>query len=354
MPGKILARMMNTVSAGGDWRHTITPESLRAAIRDIGEMGPKSDHVGEMRGLNVFNLTEARVQTIAVGDEHNPDQVKGIPAYEDYPAERLDAGVYPRLRFGVMTPPGQLYRIHTGDGHEELYQVTDDSSQMIVISSGATGAEPQPGAAPEPATAGGAAMGGGVAQAVKWARPLSHDRLTLADGDATATKAWQGKPRHPAALVAVGRGGGAEGFALAAVVEAMPKAYGSAFSFGVGRAMPKEGQTFGYGADGTCGLVQNTGSESDRHARTKGFGRRADRDDRKLGAPIVQGSRLALHLSPRGVEGTRTARFFVDKEEVAVFVDIEDDGDGSDWVAGVTLSDNASVRLVPAEGVELQ
>ena len=81
--------------------------------------------------------------------------------------------------------------------------------------------------------------------------------------------------------------------------------------------------------------------------------RRADRVDDKLGRPIVQGSRLALHLSPRGAEGRRTARFFVDKEEVAVFVDIEDDGGGSDWVAGVTLSPKARVRLVPAEGQEL-
>eukprot|EP01045_Picozoa_sp_COSAG04_P009134 COSAG04_NODE_522_length_13154_cov_27.623592_5_plen_303_part_00 len=162
----------------------------------------------------------------------------------------------------------------------------------------------------------------------------------------------------PAALVAVGRGGGAEeGFALAAVVEALPYAYGSAwFSFGVGLAMPKEGNTnlFG-GVDGTCGLWQNAAAtfESDRRAATMSFGRRADRDDHELGPPIVQGSRLALRLSPRGAEGTRTARFFVDMKEVAVFADIEDDGGDSDWVAGVTLSDRASVRLVAAEGEEL-
>ena len=114
------------------------------------------------------------------------------------------------------------------------------------------------------------------------------------------------------------------------------------------------GRTDWYGAGGTCGLWQYTSVESSRFAATMGFGRRADRDDTKLGPPIVQGSRLALHLSPRGAEGRRTARFFVDQKEVAVFVDIEDDGGDSDWVAGVTLSDNASVRLVPAEGVELQ
>eukprot|EP01045_Picozoa_sp_COSAG04_P016731 COSAG04_NODE_1423_length_6828_cov_13.718978_1_plen_254_part_00 len=177
--------------------------------------------------------------------------------------------------------------------------------------------------------------GAGLGQVVAWAPPLSHGRLTLGDGGATATRAWYGAPHYPAALVAVGRGGGAEGFALAAVVEALPKmnAY-SYFSFGVGRAMPKEGKGFGGTADGTCGLQQLADSESYRGAATKGFGRRADRDDDKLGRPIVRGSRLALHLSPRGAEGRRTARFFVDKEEVAVFADIEDDGGDSDWVAG--------------------
>ena len=138
---------------------------------------------------------------------------------------------------------------------------------------------------------------------------------------------------HPARSVAVRRGGGAGGFALAAVVEALPKPRGYWLSFGVGRAMPKDDKTFGY-YDGTCGLMQNSGRASDRSAATKGFGRRAYGDDRELGRPIVQGSRLALHLSPRGAEGRRTARFFVDKEEVAVFVDIEDDGGDSDWGAG--------------------
>ena len=133
----------------------------------------------------------------------------------------------------------------------------------------------------------------------------------------------------------------------AAVVEALRKA-GGYLSFGVGRAMPKEGKRFGYDADGTCGLYQNAEAESSRLAQiTEDFGRRADRDDDRLGRPIVQGSRLALHLSPRGAEGTRTARFFVDKEEVAVFVDIEDDGGDSDWVAGVTLSEQARVSEPP-------
>eukprot|EP01045_Picozoa_sp_COSAG04_P004560 COSAG04_NODE_200_length_20490_cov_33.582021_1_plen_3559_part_10 len=208
-----------------------------------------------------------------------------------------------------------------------------------------------------------------LAQPKAFAPPLSCGKLTLGGGGATATKAWGGPPNWPAALVAVSRGGGAEGFAAAAVVQALPKDSGGPdFSFGVGRAMPKEGKTFGYGAyahdgaDGTCGLGHNPQNESGGSAGTKGFGQRADggKHNHRLGPPgagprpvIKPGSRLALHLSARGPEGTRTARFFVDKEEVAVFVDIEDDGGDSDWVAGVTLTNRASVRLVPAEGEEL-
>ena len=79
----------------------------------------------------------------------------------------------------------------------------------------------------------------------------------------------------------------------------------------------------------------------------------SDRDD-KLGPPIVQGSRLALHLSARSAKGTRTARFLVDGSEAAVFADIEDDGGASDWVAGVTLNAGASVRIVPPEPKELR
>eukprot|EP01043_Picozoa_sp_COSAG02_P046809 COSAG02_NODE_4418_length_5382_cov_23.288283_3_plen_695_part_00 len=63
--------------------------------------------------------------------------------------------------------------------------------------------------------------------------------------------------------------------------------------------------------------------------------------------------RLALNLSARGVDGTRTARFFRDGLEVAVFVDIKDDGSDSEWLAGVTLDTNGSARLMQAEGEEL-
>eukprot|EP01045_Picozoa_sp_COSAG04_P031164 COSAG04_NODE_5668_length_1534_cov_1.917770_1_plen_316_part_00 len=105
MPGKILARMMNTTRAGADWRHAITPESLEAAILDIGERGPKTDHTGDFRGLGVFNLTSVRVRIVAVGDAANEDTVNNLAAYEDYPAERLEAAVWPHWRFGALTPP---------------------------------------------------------------------------------------------------------------------------------------------------------------------------------------------------------------------------------------------------------
>ena len=75
------------------------------------------------------------------------------------------------------------------------------------------------------------------------------------------------------------------GFALAALVEAMPGSSGDVISFGVGRAMAKEGNTFG-GYGRTCGLLQSSGLESRRHARTNGFGWRADREDEELGRPI--------------------------------------------------------------------
>ena len=198
-----------------------------------------------------------------------------------------------------------------------------------------------------------AAAAKAAGRAAVWDQQLSHGKLSLGDGGATAAKGWEGYPKWPAALVAVGRDGdtSGEGFVLGVVVEAMPK-YGH-LSFGIGRRMAKEGSQFGDDADGTCGILQNGADESIRAVGTEGFGRRTFPDGFKLDPPIRESSRLALHLSPRGAEGRRTARFFVDKEEVAVFVDIEDDGGDSDWVAGVTLSDNARVRLVPAEGQEL-
>jgi hypothetical protein len=63
-----------------------------------------------------------------------------------------------------------------------------------------------------------------------WARPLSCRELTFSDGDTVAANVWDDSDsdddsdddRLTAAVVAVGRGGGAEGFALAVLVEAMP------------------------------------------------------------------------------------------------------------------------------------
>ena len=68
---------------------------------------------------------------------------------------------------------------------------------------------------------------------------------------------------------------------------------------------------------------------------------------------LPQRCRLALHLSGRSEDGTRTARFCMNGALLAVFVGIEDDGGSSDWVAGFTLTPNARVRLVPAELEEL-
>ena len=162
-----------------------------------------------------------------------------------------------------------------------------------------------------------------------WERELSHEQLAFRDGDATARKPWKDAPWRPAALVAVRRRGAA---AVALTVESMPKVTGY-FSFGVGRAMAKVGERFGDHA-GTCGLRQDAEYEASRRASSSGFGRRADRDDKELGPEIKQGSRLALRLSERDAEGTRTACFYVDQREVAVFAGIEDDGGDSDWVAG--------------------
>ena len=64
----------------------------------------------------------------------------------------------------------------------------------------------------------------GVAQATIWAPELSHDQLAFYYDGATAVKACeQGAPHNPAACVAVPRGAPARGFAVAAVVDAMPR-----------------------------------------------------------------------------------------------------------------------------------
>eukprot|EP01045_Picozoa_sp_COSAG04_P006537 COSAG04_NODE_323_length_16882_cov_5.975627_21_plen_781_part_00 len=153
----------------------------------------------------------------------------------------------------------------------------------------------------------------------------------------------------PTACVSVPRGDAEWGVALAIEVIAMPKEYGSSFAFGVGRTIPEDG---GWGfSEQTCGLRQSVWDTAGRSAATNGFGKRVG--FAKFEPPITEGSRLALHLSARSSEGTRTARFFVNGSEVVVFADVEDDGGDTDWVAGVTLSPKAQVRIAPAEGAEL-
>ena len=167
----------------------------------------------------------------------------------------------------------------------------------------------------------------------RWMHHLSSEDTVFGEGNLTATTS---EACSAAACVGVARGEGAAeagGFELTVMVEALPKT-GESFSFGVGRAIAKEGYLFGFDAPGTCGLVQHTDDESIRRATANDFGGRADRGDRQLGPPIREGSLLALHLSARSAEGTRRARFSVDGEECAVFAEIPDDGGSSDWVAG--------------------
>ena len=105
-----------------------------------------------------------------------------------------------------------------------------------------------------------AAAAKAAGRAAVWDQQLSHGKLSLGDGGATAAKSWEGYPKWPAALVAVGRGDtSGEGFVLGVVVEAMPK-YGH-LSFGVGRRMAKEGSQFGddAGAGGAGGGAECDG-----------------------------------------------------------------------------------------------
>ena len=99
--------------------------------------------------------------------------------------------------------------------------------------------------------------------------------------------------------------------------------------------------------------TKHTSRPESRSAGTNGFGRRADRDDEKLAMPIKEGSRLVLQLSARGADGCRSARFVVDGVEAAVFDRIVDDGASDDWVAGVTLATDTTVRIVQPSAAEL-
>jgi len=114
-------------------------------------------------------------------------------------------------------------------------------------------------------------------------------------------------------------------FSLAIVIEELDPG-NKWLSFGVGLDLPRVGSFFGE-AEGTVGITQSVYDEKHRQARSKsGFGRRVDRSDDKLRRPVQKGTRLALQLSPRGEDGCRTLRFFIDKAPSAVYYEIEDDG----------------------------
>ena len=197
----------------------------------------------------------------------------------------------------------------------------------------------------------------GLIQPTKFVRQLSYRALHFEDGETIAGTESDAR-NLPAACVAVARGGATAGFAMALEVVALPAEGLVYFSFGLGLARPAPGSMFGGSAMNTCGIVQNPCAEDIRHAQSQRFGQRADRDDTVLTPVLKAGSRLAVNLSKReripfnDEAGIRTARFFVDGEECAVFVGIEDDGGDSDWVAGVTLSAQAKVRIVAADDSE--
>ena len=200
--------------------------------------------------------------------------------------------------------------------------------------------------------AGPAGAEASFAQQPTWHRRLSHERLTFADGDTTATQAWNYAPYCPAACVRVPPQWAQHGFVLVVEIEALPHKAGW-LSFGVGREQGKASSLFGH-ADGTCGLYQHAEHEPTRFAATEGydFARRADRGDKQLDPVLRAGTRLEAHLS-RDAGGSHTARFFADGLECALFT-FDGDGEGRAWVAGVTLSKDARVRIVHAGMAEAE
>ena len=198
---------------------------------------------------------------------------------------------------------------------------------------------------PQPPAGAEASFAQHPTSAAAWHRRLSHEKLTFVDGDATATQAWNYAPYCPAACVRVPPQWAQHGFVLAVEIEALPHKAGW-LSFGVGREQGKASSLFGH-ADGTCGLYQHAEHEPTRFAASEGydFARRADRGDKQLDPVLRAGTRLEMHLS--GDAGGRTARFFSDGLECALFT-FDGDGEGRAWVAGVTLSKDARVRIVHA------
>lgn len=181
-----------------------------------------------------------------------------------------------------------------------------------------------------------------------WATEASSSALAFSD-DGMAVQRLGVDGDRAAALLAVPRDGGS--FELAVVVERLPKS-GYPFYFGVAREMPSDGAQFGL-HEGSCGLRQHGWIEGSRVVLSKGFGVRTDRNDAELGPQITEGTRLALQLSPVGVDHCRTLRFFADGSECAALRWIQDDGKSTHWVAGCNPSECAVVRIVPAEGSEI-
>eukprot|EP01043_Picozoa_sp_COSAG02_P004053 COSAG02_NODE_102_length_36716_cov_233.851025_33_plen_443_part_00 len=206
-------------------------------------------------------------------------------------------------------------------------------------------------------------------------RPQSWSRLKdkeaeLADS-VRSSDAKGSTSLHPAALVAVPRqasqllpGQCSGAFVLTVLIEQLDPG-NKWFSFGIGIMLPRTGGKCFGNAEGTVGITQSVFDRKHRQVRSRGrFGRRIDRSDDKLKRPIRIGSRLCLQLSPRDTEtGHRTLRFFIDKQLVVVWGEIEDgssEGSGaaavdSDraWAAGLTLTRGLQARMVTPQGPEL-
>ena len=182
-------------------------------------------------------------------------------------------------------------------------------------------------------------------------RGLSVKELEFSSSD-TVVRRPGGVSSHPAALVRVQRQQN-KAFVMAVEVQDLP-CKSNSLSFGVAPSRAKSGGHDGFkGTPSAAYLYQGARQPEQRSAGTNGFGRRVDREDDKLTMPIKEGSRLVLQLSARGADGCRSARFVVDGVEAAVFDRIADDGASDDWVAGVTLSTDTTVRIVQPSAAEL-
>jgi hypothetical protein len=189
------------------------------------------------------------------------------------------------------------------------------------------------------------------AVAATWLRVLSVEALEFSGCDTVVHRPGS-VSSHPSALVRVQRQQN-KAFVMAVEVQNLPRRCNS-FSFGVAHSRNKSGDIDGFkGTPSAAYVYQYAHTPEKRGAGINGFGRRADRDDEKLAMQIKEGSRLVLQLSARGADGCRSARFVVDGVEAAVFAGIVDDGASDDWVAGVTLSTDTTVRIVQPSATDL-